>query len=268
MIGSVLLATSAALAISVGAAVLHGQTPQKTTNSAVYTTVQAERGKVVFGEKCSACHDPARFTGAAFFDAWDGKPLKEVWDIASGTMPEDNPGSLKQQEYGDIIAYFLHLNEFATGEAELPGNAGAMANIKVEKPKKVVAANAARAAGAAAPGTATGVSAHAPRSVKTGVYTAAQADRGQVLYRSKCASCHAPNRFTDDLFYTSFAGKPLWEMFDVISDTMPEDNPGSMKPEEYVDVMAYLLKLNNFPTGNTELPVGKDALSAIVMEKP
>ena len=138
MIRSAILVTSAALAVSVGAAVLHGQTPQKTTNSAVYTTVQAERGKVVFGEKCSACHDPARFTGAAFFDAWDGKPLKEVWDIASGTMPEDNPGSLKQQEYGDIIAYFLHLNEFATGEAELPGNAGAMANIKVEKPKKVV----------------------------------------------------------------------------------------------------------------------------------
>lgn len=106
------------------------------------------------------------------------------------------------------------------------------------------------------------------RSVKTGVYTAAQADRGQALFRSKCASCHAPNRFTDDLFYTSFAGKPLWEMFDVISDTMPEDDPGGMKPEEYVDVMTYLLKLNNFPTGEADLAPGKDALSAILMEKP
>jgi len=106
------------------------------------------------------------------------------------------------------------------------------------------------------------------KSVKAGVYTATQADRGQALFRSKCASCHAPNRFTDDLFYTSFAGKPLWEMFDVISDTMPEEDPGSMKPEEYVDVMAYLLKLNNFPTGASELPVGKDVLSAILMEKP
>ena len=83
--------------------------------------------------------------------------------------------------------------------------------------------------------------------MKAGVYTAAQADRGQALFRSKCASCHAPNRFTDDLFYTSFAGKPLWEMFDVISDSMPEDNPGSLKKEEYADVIAYLLKLNNFP---------------------
>ena len=106
------------------------------------------------------------------------------------------------------------------------------------------------------------------KSVKAGVYTPAQAERGQSLFRSKCASCHAPNRFTDDLFYMSFAGKPLWEMFDVISDSMPEDNPGSMKKEEYADVIAYLLKLNNFPAGEAELPTDKEALSLIQMEKP
>ncbi|MEO7156604.1 MAG: cytochrome c [Vicinamibacterales bacterium] len=122
------------------------------------------------------------------------------------------------------------------------------------------------AAGALAGAAA--VSAQAQQSVKAGVYTAAQADRGQNVYRSKCASCHAPNRFTDDLFYTSFAGKPLWEMFDVISDSMPEDNPGSLKKEDYADVIAYLLKLNNFPAGATELPIDKAALSAILMEKP
>ena len=108
----------------------------------------------------------------------------------------------------------------------------------------------------------------AQKSVKAGVYTAAQATRGQTVFNSKCASCHAPNRFTDDLFYQSFAGKPLWEMFDVISDSMPEDDPGSLKKEEYADVIAYLLKLNNFPTGETDLPIDKDALSAILMEKP
>ena len=106
------------------------------------------------------------------------------------------------------------------------------------------------------------------RSVKDGVYTAAQADRGQIVFRSKCASCHAPNRFTDDLFYASFAGKPLWEMFDVISDSMPEDDPGSLKKEEYADVIAYLLKLNNFPAGPADLPTDKEALSLITMEKP
>jgi mono/diheme cytochrome c family protein len=105
-------------------------------------------------------------------------------------------------------------------------------------------------------------------SVKAGVYTAAQAARGVGVYRSKCASCHAPNRFTDDFFYTSFAGKPLWEMFDVISDSMPEDNPGSLSKEQYADVIAYLLQLNKFPAGETDLPADKDALSAILFEKP
>ena len=105
-------------------------------------------------------------------------------------------------------------------------------------------------------------------SVTAGVYTAAQADRGEVLFRGQCASCHAPNRFTDDLFYSSFAGKPLWEMFDIISDTMPGDNPASLKAEEYADVIAYLLKLNAFPTGAVDLAPTKDVLIAIQMEKP
>ena len=106
------------------------------------------------------------------------------------------------------------------------------------------------------------------KSVTAGVYTQAQADRGQTVFRAKCASCHAPNRFTDDLFYTSFADKPLWELFDVISDSMPEDNPGSLKPEEYADVIAYLLKLNGFATGAEDLTPAKDVLSGIRMEKP
>lgn len=106
------------------------------------------------------------------------------------------------------------------------------------------------------------------KSVKDGVYTAEQATRGETMFRSQCASCHAPNRFTDDLFYSSFAGKPLSEMYDVISDTMPEDNPASLKPQEYADVITYLLKLNNFPAGKDELPPEKEVLSTIKMEKP
>jgi mono/diheme cytochrome c family protein len=135
MIRSILFLSTTALAAAISAAAVHGQAPTKTTNSGVYTAAQAERGKKVFEAKCTACHDTARFTGDIFLDAWDGKPLKDVWDIASGTMPEDNPGSLPQQEYGDILAYFLHLNAFPTGDTELQGNAGAMATIKIEKKK-------------------------------------------------------------------------------------------------------------------------------------
>ena len=112
------------------------------------------------------------------------------------------------------------------------------------------------------------VAAQGQKSVKAGVYSAAQAERGQLIFKSKCASCHAPNYFTDNNFYTNFANKPLWELFDVISDSMPEDDPGSLKKEQYADVIAYLLQLNKFPAGDADLPIDKDALSAILMEKP
>jgi len=127
---SVVIAASS-MAIAAAAA----QAPTKTTNDGVYTAAQAERGKKVFEAKCTGCHEPSRFTGESFYESFNDKPMKEIWDIASGTMPEDNPGSLKQQEYADILAYFLQLNEFKAGDAELQGNPAAMAAIKIEKKK-------------------------------------------------------------------------------------------------------------------------------------
>ena len=130
-----ILMTVAMAALTIGVVTAASQAPTKSTNDGVYTKVQGERGQKVFSEKCTACHEPSRFSGEAFHESWDNKALKELWDVASGTMPEDNPGSLKQQEYADILAYFLSLNEYPAGDAELQGNASAMAAIKIEKKK-------------------------------------------------------------------------------------------------------------------------------------
>jgi mono/diheme cytochrome c family protein len=127
----VMVIAGSSLAIAAAAA----QAPTKSTNDGVYTAAQAARGKAVFEAKCTGCHEPSRFTGETFFESFDNKPMKELWDIASGTMPEDNPGGLKQQEYADIMAYFLQLNEFKPGDAELQPSAAAMAAIKIERKK-------------------------------------------------------------------------------------------------------------------------------------
>jgi mono/diheme cytochrome c family protein len=127
------LALIGAGVLAVTAVATGAQAPARTTNSGVYTAAQAERGQKAFTEKCTACHEPARFAGETFLESWNEKPLKDLWDVASGTMPEDNPGSLKQQEYADIIAYFLSLNGYAAGDAELQPGAVPMAAIKVEK---------------------------------------------------------------------------------------------------------------------------------------
>ena len=51
------------------------------------------------------------------------------------TMPEDNPGSLKPQQYADILSFVLKLNGFAAGETELTGTDAAMKAVRMEAPR-------------------------------------------------------------------------------------------------------------------------------------
>jgi mono/diheme cytochrome c family protein len=105
------------------------------------------------------------------------------------------------------------------------------------------------------------------KSVNDGIYTAEQADRGAVTFKASCTSCHETSRFTGDEFLAGWTGKPLHELFAQMSSTMPEDNPGSLKPEQYADVVAYFLKLNGYPVGKTELESAADVLKAIKFDK-
>ena len=109
-----------------------GQAP-KTVNDSVYTAAQATRGQEVFEATCTACHDAGRFTGGDFMKTWTGKSMGELFKQVSSTMPEDNPGSLKAQQYADVLAYFLKLNEFPAGTEELKGSAEALNGIKIDK---------------------------------------------------------------------------------------------------------------------------------------
>ena len=106
----------------------------------------------------------------------------------------------------------------------------------------------------------------AQKSVQDGVYTAAQADRGETLFGGSCASCHSPKEFTGKEFLDKWQGKPLFDLFDTVKATMPMDNPGSLTTEQYVDTVAYLLEINAFPAGNDDLK-GDDeaALKAITI---
>jgi S-disulfanyl-L-cysteine oxidoreductase SoxD len=118
------------------AAVLRQAAPTaatKTVNDGVYTTEQASRGSKTFEASCGICHDTGRFTGDEFFTAWTGKPLQELFKVISSTMPEDNPGGLKLQQYEDVTAYLLSVNKFAPGASDLRGGE-AMRDITIVKP--------------------------------------------------------------------------------------------------------------------------------------
>ena len=44
---------------------------------------------------------------------------------------------------------------------------------------------------------------------------------------------------------------------------MPMDNPGSLPPQNYADVVAYFFRANGFPAGKDELPIVADHLKLI-----
>jgi mono/diheme cytochrome c family protein len=124
-----LAASGAAWVVSMSA--LGAQAPAKTVNDGVYSSSQATRGQALFQSICTTCHDTGRFTGDEFVTAFSGKPLSELFKAVQ-TMPEDNPGSLTAQQYGDVIAFFLSLNKFPAGAEELKGDVGALGSIQME----------------------------------------------------------------------------------------------------------------------------------------
>ena len=93
------------------------------------------------------------------------------------------------------------------------------------------------------------------RSVQSGVYTEEQAARGAKIYRETCLSCHQPGEFGDGAYMDGWSGQTAHDMIEHIRATMPQDNPGSLKRKEYVDVVAFLFRLNGLPAGDAEMDV-------------
>ena len=107
------------------------------------------------------------------------------------------------------------------------------------------------------------VSTHAAqgKSVVDGVYSEAQATRGEATYKKECASCHgdglegdgfAPG-LTGSEFMSSWNGTTVGDLFDRIRQSMPPSNPASVAAPGKADIVAYLLKSNKFPAGQAEL---------------
>jgi len=97
-------------------------------------------------------------------------------------------------------------------------------------------------------------------STLSGIYTDEQSARGRDVYLGSCKSCHAPESHTGATFAKWWRGKRLSDLFAFISTRMPKNDPGSLAPEDVADVMAYLLKMNQMPVGEAELPADADSL--------
>src|SRR3989442_1383765 len=100
------------------------------------------------------------------------------------------------------------------------------------------------------------------RTVWDGVYTPAQAARGEAVFPIACRGCHRelPPRVAraanGGRFMDAWTEDSLESLFTVIKNSMPRDAPASLPDAAYTDVVAYILQLNAFPSGSAELQPG------------
>jgi mono/diheme cytochrome c family protein len=102
------------------------------------------------------------------------------------------------------------------------------------------------------------------KTVWDGVYTETQAARGQSQYEASCRSCHRDGPRTDEAFRRDWSGTDVESMFNQIKKSMPAGAPSSLSDSSYLDIVAYMLQVNNFPTGRSEL--NADVIKSIRIE--
>ena len=112
-----------------------------------------------------------------------------------------------------------------------------------------------------------------PRTVWDGVYTDAQAMRGEQVYQDECTFCHLDDLMgdafatplVDDAFTFRWDGSSVGDLMTVIQVTMPADRPQTLSDEAVADVIAFLLKMNEYPAGDEELAADQAALEDIAI---
>jgi hypothetical protein len=111
-------------------------------------------------------------------------------------------------------------------------------------------------------------------NVWSGIFTDAQAKRGEDLYQRHCSECHASDLsgatsynpsppLIGRPFHLGWDGKSVGDLLTFVTLTMPKERPGSLQATEYADVLAYIFKQNRFPSGGSELPGDPNVLRDI-----
>jgi mono/diheme cytochrome c family protein len=227
----------------------------------VIDTVVFEQGQQLYEDNCALCHQSSGRGDLPTFPALSGNdqlgdPVRIVRNIrqGEGTMPPFP--DLGSAEIASLVNYVRNTwaNDFGS--------------VTTEEVTAVL----------------DGLGAIGPMaSVWDGVFTEAQADRGQGVYSGACGMCHgrrlngAPDdpdmRSTPPLararFLRIWEGRSLATLFEFMRARMPENNPGSLTDEEYVDVIAYMLSVGGMPTGDEELRPDPQTLAlAVIQQQP
>jgi S-disulfanyl-L-cysteine oxidoreductase SoxD len=102
----------------------------------------------------------------------------------------------------------------------------------------------------------------------SGAFTEEQVTRGEKVFRDFCLSCHEPGFHTGEQFSFSWRGRTVLDYFKLVKSTMPEDNPGGLPDDDYLRVIAYILKLNGYAPGADSLRADSLQLKRIRIGDP
>ncbi|HKI95129.1 MAG TPA: PQQ-binding-like beta-propeller repeat protein [Gemmatimonadales bacterium] len=94
-------------------------------------------------------------------------------------------------------------------------------------------------------------------TAQSGSYTAAQAESGRRIFGAYCATCHGVDlegavgpALAGSGFLHKWSTKGAAELFHVLRTTMPKPAMGSLSPDAYAEVFAYILSRNGASAGN------------------
>jgi mono/diheme cytochrome c family protein len=117
------------------------------------------------------------------------------------------------------------------------------------------------------------LSTHSLSAQSTGVYTADQAKAGAAIYAAQCSACHGQKlegisgpQLAGPDFMSKWTGQTADDLRDIIATQMPLTSPGSLKPPEVLEVLAYILQQNKYPTGDAPLTAPKTKTVKIVKQ--
>jgi quinoprotein glucose dehydrogenase len=119
-----------------------------------------------------------------------------------------------------------------------------------------------------------GVAGSTSPSVRHGVYTEEQAKRGEAVYAKECALCHGPTlggiemapALAGPMFLATWSGLSVGDLVERIRLSMPPDDPSRLSRTQNLEVVAYMLKVGQYPAGKTDLPTESPLLSQIRIE--
>lgn len=260
-----------------------------------HAAAQAPDGASVFASSCAACHQA---TGAGLPGAFP--PLAgHAADIArldggrayltsvvlfglqgqitvdeqtyNGVMPAQ--GQLSDEQVAAVLTYVT--NDLGEGEAVDAFDPATVAEVRatsrapsdnLELRSTVIVDEVEEAP----------VTTEGDEGPPAPFYTDAQAQRVQGLYRDACAECHgerlngggmgggAPLRGA--VFENKWSGRPVSALYDYLRVRMPQDRPGSLTDRQYADLVALILRANDYPPGSREVPPNSAALREPVFD--